>query len=233
MLSVPRKKSLRHHVGRKTQQDLVLLVVFGFVFLVLCSVGQCWPREGQEITYRKFELNIKKKVGKCNDSTVIFAKEQHFGNLWWNEIPGSESQVWMLPAEFQKNRVNSCDSCSSSRPKGRSAWLLPVRLFPVYFGRKILCSTASNANLAVLSVSLMQFNMSSSAPPLLDLLCCILCIMAKCFSCKIGKTNLGTMHKSNKAHGDVLKILAERSATKHISILGNAEANCISVLGRR
>lgn len=83
--------------------------------------------------------------------------------------------------------------------------MLAVSLFPVYFRSKILCSTTSNANLAVLFVSLMQFNMSSSPPPLLDLLCNIQFIMIRCFSSKIEKTNLGTMHKPNKAYGDTFK----------------------------
>lgn len=137
----------------------------------------------------------------------------------------------MLHVELQKKHVSSCDSFCSARPKGRSAWVLAVSLCPVYFGSKILCSTASNANLAVLFVSLMQFNMTSSPPHLLDLLCNIQCIMIRCFSSKIGKTNLGTMHKPNKAHADIFKILAKRYATKHISsIFGNVEVNCICVL---
>lgn len=143
------------------------------------------------------------------------------------EAPDLRCECYML--NCKKTHVSSCDSCFSTRPKGRSAQMLAVSLFPLYSGCKILCYSALNANLAVLFVPLMQFNMSSSPPPLLDLLCCILCIMAKCFSSKTGKTNLGTMHKPNKAQGVVLKTLAKRYATKHISILGNVEANWISV----
>lgn len=82
--------------------------------------------------------------------------------------------------------------------------MLAVSLFLVYFGSNILCYTVSNANLAVLFVSLKQF-MSSSPPPLLDLLCYIVCITVKCFSPKIGKTSFGTRHKLNKVHGYIKK----------------------------
>lgn len=85
-----------------------------------------------------------------------------------------------------------------------------------------------------ISLSLMQFNMSSSPFPLLlyNLRYYIMRIMAKWFSPKIERNNLGTTCKPNETcftgrlvDRDVFKMLGRRYTIKHVSIYGNVKVN--------